>query len=799
MNEQTITLDLDKRPSIVPVLYIRQGDKSGTQLKVDITKDGSAFALGSYGVKFCLRAPKGKGYYEVDGTASGNRATFTIDETYAGNYAGTTDTAYVEILEGANVIASTANFRVVILQSAEDGADPNGAWKSGITEAVEAANAAVARADAAAAAVEDATEAATQAAADASAAADAAEAAAAGVDDATAAARAAASSAQASSSTASAAASAANAAATIANEAADNATDMLIEVSDVTARAEQAIAGMGDISELAVPLMTEDVRGGAKVGQGLHVEDGSLSLGPLVQTGNPTHGCALYGVDAQGWAEQASTTGKNLLPNTATSQTINGVTFTVNADGSVTANGTASADANIVVGTREGLLLGETYTIAGCPSGGSSSTYGIIIANPSWMYETGSGLTFVANSTTTTSIRIVVKSGNTVSNLTFYPQIEAGSTATEYEPYSGAAPSPSPEYPQAIEVCRGRNLLDASIFAPSSSYYEVADDGTLTVKASDGRSWASVTKVQLAAGTYTVSRSNASGTIKIRTSIDDYAADYLQVNAGVASATFALSQDCDCAFKVGGSASSYPFTTTLQIESGSTPTPYVPYGHVGLEVTYDGTTTVMPIPLPSKGWAGGLPDGTADALSVDSAGKWEWMCPTAEKVYDGSSDEAWSVSGGVAYTVLDDSPAPKAGGHRVYSTHYASTPVTSGDTWVDPSIILGTTHMSASAKRLVVKDSANAQSATWAALLAASPMTVLYPLATPTTEHGYIDLPDLPDGAVVSCRELDSVGVKWFVAGAKELVEHAANMARRNEEIEDAIAELAARVAALES
>ena len=276
MNEQTISLDISKHPAIAPVLYIRQGDKSGTLLHVEVYANDIAFALGSYGVKFCMRAPRGSGYYEVDGTKSGNVATFTIDETYAGNYAGTTDTAYVEILEGENVIASTGNFRVVILENAEEDADPNGAWKSGITEAVEAANAAVERAEAAAEGVEDATAAAEQAAEDASTAASAAQTAAASVEAATAAATAAAASATASASSASSAASQATQAATTANEAADNATEMLIEVSDVTARAERAIDAMGDISELAVPLMTTDVRGGAKLGSGLKVEGGVL-------------------------------------------------------------------------------------------------------------------------------------------------------------------------------------------------------------------------------------------------------------------------------------------------------------------------------------------------------------------------------------------------------------------------------------------------------------------------------------------------------------------------------------------
>lgn len=36
-----------------------------------------------------------------------------------------------------------------------------------------------------------------------------------------------------------------------------------------------------DISELAVPLMTTDVRGGAKLGTGLRLDDGRLSVEPI--------------------------------------------------------------------------------------------------------------------------------------------------------------------------------------------------------------------------------------------------------------------------------------------------------------------------------------------------------------------------------------------------------------------------------------------------------------------------------------------------------------------------------------
>jgi hypothetical protein len=67
---------------------------------------------------------------------------------------------------------------------------------------------------------------------------------------------------------------------------------------------------------------------------------------------------------------------KNLLPNNAITQVINGVTFTVNTDstsiehGVVTASGTASGgDAQLTLSTGNTIKKG-TYILSGCPSGG---------------------------------------------------------------------------------------------------------------------------------------------------------------------------------------------------------------------------------------------------------------------------------------------------------------------------------------------------------------------------------------------------------------------------------------------
>lgn len=64
--------------------------------------------------------------------------------------------------------------------------------------------------------------------------------------------------------------------------AADEAQDAADEAEDAAERAEAAIEAIGDITELAVPLMSANTRGGAKLGSGLEVDsDGALNTLPI--------------------------------------------------------------------------------------------------------------------------------------------------------------------------------------------------------------------------------------------------------------------------------------------------------------------------------------------------------------------------------------------------------------------------------------------------------------------------------------------------------------------------------------
>lgn len=124
---------------------------------------------------------------------------------------------------------------------------------------------------------------------------------------------------------------------------------------------------------------------------------------------------------------------ENLIPYpyTETTKTVNGVTFTVNSDGSIMVNGTATSDADFML--LRGPIQGysESYFLSGCPSGGSDTTY-YISENFTASKDTGNGV--VLNNLPSDQVwRIVIKSGTTVNNLVFRPMLNEG---TEAKPYS---------------------------------------------------------------------------------------------------------------------------------------------------------------------------------------------------------------------------------------------------------------------------------------------------------------------------------------------------------------------------
>ena len=149
-----------------------------------------------------------------------------------------------------------------------------------------------------------------------------------------------------------------------------------------------------------------------------------------------------------GWESvSVKQTGKNLLaiPYYDGSKTNNGITWTVNDDGTVTANGTATGDSYFYIRYNDGYLPYSSYHVSGCPSGGSQSTYYIQFA--SWagcnvVEDTGNGGTFNhdnVDARINNKLRIIafVKSGTTANNLVFKPMITKGACGyDDYTPYT---------------------------------------------------------------------------------------------------------------------------------------------------------------------------------------------------------------------------------------------------------------------------------------------------------------------------------------------------------------------------
>ena len=128
---------------------------------------------------------------------------------------------------------------------------------------------------------------------------------------------------------------------------------------------------------------------------------------------------------------------KNLLKNTAATKTVNGVKFTVNDDKSITVSGTATSRIIFLVGTAYISQTGN-YTYTGTPSGGASATYSMNYRNSN-VYkdvDTGNGTTAQFEGGKTYEAVIDIRSGVTISNLTFKPMLRyADITDSNYEPY----------------------------------------------------------------------------------------------------------------------------------------------------------------------------------------------------------------------------------------------------------------------------------------------------------------------------------------------------------------------------
>ncbi len=148
------------------------------------------------------------------------------------------------------------------------------------------------------------------------------------------------------------------------------------------------------------------------------------------------------------WEANGILGAKNYLPYpyTQTTREHNGITYTDNGDGSITANGTATAESLFTFyqgGSALPLEIGRKYRVTGCPKNGSASTYRIQWSNNSWTsqwvdYGDGKIITLTDPSVDYLQyIRIDIQSGTVCDNLVFKPMLMiADDTDDTYQSYA---------------------------------------------------------------------------------------------------------------------------------------------------------------------------------------------------------------------------------------------------------------------------------------------------------------------------------------------------------------------------
>ena len=190
-------------------------------------------------------------------------------------------------------------------------------------------------------------------------------------------------------------------------------------------------------------------------------------FGKTTQDGIPTPDAPVEIVSSgDGGSISVTVAGKNLLQNEANSQTINGLTVTVNPDKSIKFNGTAEKQTTVLLKAGRGWINGGGYVGTGCPNGGGATKYYIRFGDSIKSYDDyGSGVTASFAEDSHCYAQITIMSGITANNLTFYPMLRySHALDSTYEPYREVSvlTISTPNGLPGIPVKSGGNYTDAN-------------------------------------------------------------------------------------------------------------------------------------------------------------------------------------------------------------------------------------------------------------------------------------------------------------------------------------------------
>lgn len=440
-------------PGIAPVVvHASQYDKGSRTLNFSLfngsTEIANIAALGVASAEIVGTKPDRKGF-QFPATLGTATVSVVIEEqmtAVAGNVV-----CEIRFLDASDDVLGTANFILRVEPSAL--ADDVDISKTVLPGYIDGAQRAARQAEESATTAAESAEAATLAGAAATAAAESAE-----------------QDAQTASTAATTASEAATAAGTSATQAAQSAE----------AAADSEAWAVGQKNGVDVPSSAPQYQNNAKYYAGKAME------------GTPEGYAAM--VEEIGANQNGGFLRKNLLPRLHGNTTNNGITFTVNSDSSITANGTASGNYayyTLTAFEESPDFPAGSYILSGCPSGGSSSSYRIVASRmvdggtPTTVSDYGDGLSFESSGTFKVNVYLRIENGQTVNDLTFYPMIRSASIADgTYVPYVKS------NYENQQEITESenagflqKNLLPNGLTTTTNNgvTFTVNDDGSVTL------------------------------------------------------------------------------------------------------------------------------------------------------------------------------------------------------------------------------------------------------------------------------------------------------------------------------
>lgn len=170
----------------------------------------------------------------------------------------------------------------------------------------------------------------------------------------------------------------------------------------------------------------------------------------------------MIGVDL----EQDTTTGKNLF-KASSSNYPQGLNITYDSDkGTITFSGTTTGTYPTLSNFTEANIPAGTYTFSidkalpynlSCRFRNSSGEYPSTVIISAG--ELSKSITLSYDTVRLELVYSVTNVGVTIPTTTIKPMVELGSTATNWEKYSGGNTAPNPDYPQQIKVVEGRQTI----------------------------------------------------------------------------------------------------------------------------------------------------------------------------------------------------------------------------------------------------------------------------------------------------------------------------------------------------